>query len=133
MIARSMAPLLVGMLLCSQPGGQIIGQWQGASTCVKADWNSGCHDEQVVYACERSPADSARVVLRASKMVDDKLVPMGDIELVFQDSTDTWVGDFTTPRYHLSWQFHVDGNDLTGRLVELPSNRVSRHVKASRG
>lgn len=133
MIARSVAPLFVSVLLISHPRGQIIGHWRGTSTCVKADWNAACRDEVVLYECERSTTDSTRVVMHASRMVDGKPVPMGDIEFVLQDSTDTWVGGLTTPRYQLSWLFHVDGNDLTGRLVELPSNRVSRHVKASRG
>jgi len=111
---------------------QFIGHWHGHSICVPADWNAACRDEEVLYDVVRAPADSARVVMHASRIVNGAIVPMGDLELSFVDSVQSWVGEFANARVHIEWWYKVSGSALTGTLLDLPERLVARHVTATK-
>lgn len=114
----------------SDPG--VLGRWRGTSLCVKASWNAACRDEQVIYHFARAAADSNRIALHAEKLVGTTVVPMGDLELRFDEVAGSWVAQFPTARGHVLWSYRVEQGQLIGRLVEMPSGRLVRNVNAVR-
>ena len=130
--ATLLATLLWGVPLHAQSPSNIVGDWHGTSTCVKAGWNAACHDERIVYAVTPSTATHGEVTLRASKIVGDSLDWMGDIELAYDSLSGRWAGDFQNSRVHIRWSYRVQGDSLTGDLVLLPAGQVGRNVAAVR-
>lgn len=114
----------------SDPG--VLGRWRGTSLCVKASWNATCRDEQVIYHFARAAEDSNRIALHAEKLVAGATVPMGDLELRFDEVAGSWVAQFPTARGHVLWSYRVEQGQLIGRLVEMPSGRLVRNVNAVR-
>jgi hypothetical protein len=111
---------------------RILGRWRGTSQCVKASWNAACHDEQVIYHFARAAHDSNRIALHAEKRAGTTSVPMGDLELWFEEVANSWVTTFTNARVHVLWQYRVDHGQLTGRMVDMRSGRLLRNVTAVR-
>ena len=58
---------------------QLLGTWNGTSTCVNRQVAPSCKDETVVYEVRRSDKPQT-AVLAADKIVDGKRVPMGGLE-----------------------------------------------------
>jgi hypothetical protein len=85
-----------------------------------------------MYDFVRSPTDSTHLLLHAGKIVNGALVPMGDLDLAFEDSTASWVGEFANARVHIEWRYTLAGGTLTGTLLELPDRRVARRVTVTR-
>lgn len=117
----------------SQHPASITGRWHGESICIKAAWNSACHDERIVYDVEPDSTSSGRALLHASKLVGGRPEPMGDLDLEYRRADSTWFGDFSNSRVRIRWEYRVHGDSLTGRLVDLKSDRVARTVRAARG
>lgn len=124
--------MMIATPASAQRPGDLIGRWRGTSICVKAEWNAACHDEDVIYDVVRAPADSARVLMHASKIVNGAIVPMGDLELAFVDSAQSWMGEYANARVHIAWWYKVTGSALTGTLLVLPDRRVARHATATK-
>lgn len=110
---------------------QLLGTWNGTSTCVNRQVAPACKDETVVYEVRRSEEpDSA--VLAADKIVDGKRLPMGELEFVYSKKDGCWRSELTTPRVQGVWCLVVDGNNMTGNLRVQPENAEVRKVQLTR-
>ena len=112
------------------PKAEIIGVWRGASVCVKSPEFPACRDESVEY--DVSDAPGGAVHLAAYKFVDGEKAPMGDMDFAYDEKRRSWTSEFQSARYHGLWTFTIDGDALTGTLVDLPSRRKVRDVSARR-
>ena len=110
----------------------ILGRWHGRSICEKGPASTACRDEEVMYRFTPSSQDHDQVRLHAEKVVHGAVVPMGDLELSFNEVANSWVAEINSSRLHALWQYRVDGSHLDGRLVDIPSNRLRRQVRAVR-
>ncbi len=133
-------PLAAALILTVAPAparepapADILGWWHGTSTCVRAEWNAACKDEEILYQFVPAPPDSGHARLHASKIVGGEVVPMGDLEVRHAPDRDTWDGDFANGRVDIRWSYSVKGDTLVGQLVLRPEMRVGRHVVARRG
>jgi hypothetical protein len=114
------------------PVAGILGEWRGASTCVKSPEFPSCRDEVVVYEIRKSSAGADTVTLAAYKIVDGDKQPMGDLDFSFDEKQGAWTSEFQTARYHALWTFFVKGDAITGTLVDLPSKHLVRNVAVRR-
>ena len=121
-----------GAALASAPVDEILGTWNGTSTCVKSPEFPSCHDEVVVYEFRRAAAGSDAVTLAAYKIVDGEKQLMGEMDFAHDAKQAAWTSEFRSPRYHGLWTFFVKGDSLTGTLVDLPSRHVVRNVAVRR-
>jgi hypothetical protein len=124
-----MAAIALLLLLANDPGNSILGQWRGTSTCVKIEINQYCHDETVQYTFTRA-GDVYKQV--AEKLVNGKFEEMGRMDFHYDAAAKAWSADFTGPRAHVVWSYTIDGDDMKGTCVLLPSKTVVRHVLAHR-
>lgn len=123
--------LLVAFLLgAAHPAAaQIVGSWQGTSTCVDLVRFPACRNESVIYDVTTAGKDT--VSLRADKVVDGVRESMGELTFVKQGDG-TWVSEFHGPRYHGRWILVVQGDAMTGRLEDLPARTLVRNVSLQR-
>ncbi len=110
----------------------ILGRWHGTSTCVVAEWNRACNNEQVIYDFVPAPPDANHVILHAAKLVGDQPESMGDLAFNYSPTPGTWDSDFANERVRIRWTFLVRGDTLVGELTILPTLQIARHVVASR-
>jgi hypothetical protein len=129
-----LASVLVFMGFASRPGSPtaILGWWHGTSTCVHAEWNAACNDEEVVYQFVPAPPDSTHSVVHAFKMVQGRLEEMGDIGFTYSPERSAWDGDFKNASVDIRWSFELHGDTLVGQEFQRPEMRVGRHVVATR-
>src|SRR5262245_14684461 len=110
---------------------EILGTWRGTSTCINLKVTPACKDETVVSEIRASEKPKA-VVLNASKIVDGKQLPMGELEFVFSDEEGCWRSEFNTANAHAVWCLVVAGQSMTGGLRMLPENADVRKVQVMR-
>jgi len=111
-------------------GDAIVGQWRGTSTCVKGIEEARyCHDENIQYTFTRA-GDVYKQ--KADKLVNGEYAEMGRIDFHYDAAAKAWSGDFTGPHAHVIWSYTIDGDDMTGTCILLPSKTVVRHVLAHR-
>lgn len=132
-LALSTLPLA---LLAAQgptaPAAQIVGTWRGTSTCVDRQVDRACQDEEVIYDVDSAAGPRGPVSIRADKLVQGVRQPMGAFRLSYDSSTASWTAEFTTARFHGRWTYQVRDSAMTGRLSEVPSQRLVRRVAARR-
>jgi hypothetical protein len=114
------------------PPESIRGRWHGTSICVKAEWNTACNDEQVVYDFVPSTQSPAAMSLHASKLVNGAPEPMYDLDFSYDTTSSEWQAEFSNSRVHIRWSYRVQGDSMTGRVVFLPSGRIGRDVRVIR-
>lgn len=117
----------------AQTGTQadIIGTWQGTSTCVDKVTFPACHDEEVIYEVRPTAQSADSVTLRADKVVNGSREFMG--ELVFgRGSGGEWSSEFESPRGRGRWTIRVEGTRMWGGLIDVPSGRQVRAVALQR-
>jgi hypothetical protein len=114
------------------PQREIVGRWQGTSTCVRAAWNSACHDETVLYVVRPSAAHVGQVSLVASKRVGAGWEWMGTLEARYDAARRAWTADYTGGRVPIRWTYRVTGRRMTGNLVLLPTGREARVISLRR-
>jgi hypothetical protein len=114
------------------PAAQILGAWRGTSTCVDPQVDRACHDEEVIYVVDSAAGPRGPVSMRADKVVQGVRQPMGAFRLTYDSSTASWLAEFTTARFRARWTFEVRDSAMTGRLSELPSQRLVRRIAARR-
>jgi hypothetical protein len=127
------------LLLSFVPAGErgqgpqeILGRWRGRSTCIKAEWNSACNDEEVVYEFVPAGADPSRIMLHAAKIIGGTPEPMYDLAFAYDTATARWDGDFANSRVRIRWSYRVRGDSLQGQVTLLPSGQIGRNVIAWR-
>ena len=112
----------------------LLGVWRGTSTCVNVEAAPGCKNEEVIYEFrETTPPVARKLNLKADKIVDGKVVPMGEFDLVWIPAEGAWSYEIQTPRVHALWSFKQPGGDeLAGTLVLLPDRTLVRKAAARR-
>ena len=133
-MSRSLLAALALILVpvsVSSAQARVVGTWQGTSTCTDKVAFPACHDEQVVYVIRPLGAGADSVTVKADKIVNGARESMGDLQ--FGSSGDgTWLAEFKTERFHDRWTLTVEGDRITGTLVDLPSGRLVRNVALRR-
>ena len=113
------------------PTSELLGHWRGTSICVKADWNAACNDEVVFY--DFVPGEKPeRVLLHGYKIVNGQNEWMGDLDFAYDAGLKAWAADFSNARVRIRFVFDVHGSSLEGRLLDLKTDRIARHIRVSR-
>ena len=114
------------------PVTEILGTWRGTSTCVDRVNYPACNDETVIYDVDTLSAPRGTVNLHADKVVNGVRDSMGTIQFKYDPAAKSWFSEFTTPRYHSLWTFTIEGDIMSGWLLDLPSRRQVRRVSVQR-
>jgi hypothetical protein len=131
-IARIVALLLLaGVDVTTAQTGSIVGSWQGTSTCVDKVQFPACNDEQVIYDVSAQSPGADSVLIRADKIVNGSREFMGEFTFV-RGAGNQWSTEFQGGRNPDRWELSVQGDTLTGRLLDLPSGSVVRRVSLRR-
>jgi hypothetical protein len=125
--------LLLGTAAASVAAAQspILGTWRGTSTCADKVAFPACNDEVVIYVVKATEGRSDSVTVRADKIVGGDREFMGEFQFG-SSSPGTWQSEFQTARYHGRWTLTIEGTQMTGTLVDLPSGRLVRRVSLQR-
>jgi hypothetical protein len=107
-----------------------LATWKGESICVGN--RPTCKNEVVVYRFEAIAGKPDRALLLADKIIDGKRVPMGKLELRYDESKREMSGEFTRGQTHGLWQYKVTGDSMEGTLVLLPDRELVRRVNVKR-
>jgi len=110
---------------------EIVGTWEGASTCTDRVAAPACNDEVIVYEISRASAPGT-ATWKAFKIVDGARDLMGELELRYSPADSCWRADFSSPRVTTVWCLTVDGTQMTGSGWSMPGKRVMRAVKAKK-
>ena len=112
----------------------ILGTWRGTSTCVNLEAAPGCKNEEVIYEFrELTPPAAGKLNVKADKIVDGKVLPMGELDFVWVPAEGAWSCEIQTPRVHALWSFkQPSGDELAGTLVLLPDRTLVRKAAARR-
>jgi hypothetical protein len=109
----------------------LIGTWRGSSICSDRERAPACKDEEIIYTF-RSPSsgEPRKAILKADKVVNGEIVPMGEMEISYNADSKRWESELKSPRFHGLWSFACTGLELSGTLIDLPSKAVLRKVTA---
>jgi hypothetical protein len=109
-----------------------LGEWEGTSSCVDKARFPACKDEVVVYHVTSSPAGDSHATMAADKVVDGKALNMGTLDFRFDSNLKAWTSELRNPSGTALWSFQVTGSELSGTLVDLPSQALIRRVTAKK-
>lgn len=129
----SLAALAAASLAAGPDGDAILGVWVGTSLCTDREIAPACSDEQVRYTFTRpegAPAGSYH--LAADKLVGGEYGRMGDMDFTFDASKGEWTSEFENARFHGLWSLHLEGADLEGTLVDVPTGKIVRRIAVRR-
>jgi hypothetical protein len=130
-VAMPLALLLAGMpavtaysarvtAMPAQDDAAFIGIWKGESLCQVKD--SPCNDEKVVYTIARAK-ESAKVNIRADKIVDGRPVTMGVGDWDYDKEKNTLT--LVIPRG--VWKLTINGNKIAG-ILTLSDKTIYRRM-----
>jgi hypothetical protein len=105
----------------------IIGQWQGESLCTNREVAPSCKDEKTRYTFSRV---EGKIRCAADKLVGGEFAPMGDLDFDYVPAERRWKCELEGA--HAVWSFAVDGDRLSGTLVDVPTGKQTRRVSAAR-
>ena len=125
--------LAVSSALEAQDAKAILGVWKGTSVCANREATPACRDEEVVYEFrETTPPAAGKLTLKADKVVNGEIQPMGVLDFAWDPKAGAWSCEIQT-RYHGLWSFPPPkGGELTGTLVLLPDRTIVRKVAVRR-
>ncbi|MFI5209654.1 MAG: hypothetical protein ACHQ2E_04335 [Gemmatimonadales bacterium] len=109
----------------------VLGYWRGRSTCVKAEWNAACTDENVLYHFIPAADHPGQVLLKAYKYVNGAPESMYDLQFAWDSTRRQWAARYSNSRVRILWSYTVQDTVLTGRLADLPDERLVRNVRAT--
>src|SRR5215471_18717198 len=122
-IRRALPAILLSVLAApavaaAEDAKSIVGVWRGTSTCVNREAAPACRDEEVIYEFrELTPPVAGKLSMKADKVVNSKVEPMGELDFAWEPKEKAWSCDFQTPRFHGLWSYRVlEGGDLAGTL-----------------
>jgi hypothetical protein len=110
---------------------ELLGTWRGTSTCTDKVAAPACRDETVVYDVRRGDKPG-HAILAADKIVNDRRMPMGELEFAWDAAAACWRADFESPSMTSRWCFTIDGAALKGTARLLPGNQIIRRVDVHR-
>lgn len=123
---------VAAILRAGAPTAEILGTWNGTSTCVRSPEFPACHDEVVVYEFREAASGGGAVTLAAYKIVDGEKGLMGEMDFTHDAKQGAWLSEFQNARFHGVWTFVVKGDEISGTLVDLPSKHLVRNVAVRR-
>jgi hypothetical protein len=125
--------LTVSAVSEAQDPKAILGVWKGTSLCVNREATPACRDENVILEFrEATPPAPGKLNLKADKVVNGEVVPMGELDFVWDAKAGAWACELQT-RYHGLWSYPPPkGDELSGTLVLLPDRTVVRKAAARR-
>lgn len=109
------------------PVSELIGTWEGTSTCTDRVLTPACKDEIAVYEFTAG-AQPGTAHWVADKVVDGKRVTMGEMDMTYDPGDACWKSEFKSATAHVVWCLKVDGAKLTGSAWHLPGKQVVRKV-----
>jgi hypothetical protein len=92
----------------------VLGSWEGESKCTVPD--SPCHDEHVLYQISEDKKEPFQLNIDAYKIIDGSPDFMGTIACHYQSKAGV-LSCTSSNRNKDDWQFHVEGDAMTGRLI----------------
>ena len=110
----------------------ILGQWQGTSLCTNREVAPACKDEKTRYTFTRGEGSEGRIHCAAEKLVGGEYASMGEMDFDYVPAQRQWKCELKTPSVHAVWSFTVEGDRLTGTLVDVPTGAQTRRVSAAR-
>jgi hypothetical protein len=125
--------LAVSSTLEAQDAKAILGVWTGTSLCVNREAAPACRDEEVILEFrETTPPAAGRLTLKADKVVNGEVAPMGELDFAWDPKASAWACEIQT-RNHGLWTFPPPkGEDLSGTLVLLPDRTLVRKIAVKR-
>src|SRR5947209_7952400 len=106
----------------------VAGDWTGTSTCTNLKVLPGCHNEIVLYHFKE--IDEKKVHLVADKIVDGKPEYMGEFDMVRDGARLSY--EMINRQARALWDFHVEGDHITGTLTIPPGGEVVRKIDVRR-
>jgi len=110
----------------------ILGQWQGTSLCTNREVAPACKDEKTRYTFTRGEGSEGKIHCAADKLVNGEFVSMGEMDFDYVPAARQWKSELKTPSVHAVWSFSVEGDRLSGALVDVPTGAQTRKVCAAR-
>ena len=110
---------------------EIIGTWQGTSTCTDRVTAPACKDEVIVYDISKASAPGT-AHWKAFRVVNGARDLMGELELRYSAADGCWRADFGSPRPVIVWCLQVTGTQMSGSGWMMPGKQVVRAVKAKK-
>lgn len=108
----------------------ILGQWQGTSTCTNREVAPACKDEKTRYTFTRVEGSEGKIHCAADKLVGGEFASMGELDFDYVPAERRWKSELKSA--HAVWSFAVDGDRLSGTLVDVPTGSQTRKVSAAR-
>ena len=108
----------------------ILGTWQGTSVCTNREVAPSCKDEQTRYTCTRGKGTEGGMHMVAEKLVNGEFASMGDLDFDYVPTERRWKCELKSA--HAVWSFSVEGDRLSGTLVDVPTGKQTRTVSAAR-
>ena len=110
---------------------EILGTWQGTSTCTDRVAAPACNDEVIVYEVS---AGAVRGVAhwKGYKIVAGQRDLMGELDFTYSADDRCWRADMSSTRVVGVWCLSVQGSAMIGSAWLLPGKQVVRAVKAQK-
>jgi hypothetical protein len=108
----------------------ILGQWQGTSLCTNREVAPACRDEKTRYTFTRVEGSEGKIHCAADKLVGGEFASMGELDFDYVAAERRWKSELKSA--HAVWSFAVDGDRLSGTLVDVPTGAQTRKVSAAR-
>jgi hypothetical protein len=110
---------------------EILGTWQGTSTCTDRIAAPACSDEVIVY--EVTPGAAPGMAhQKAFKIVNGQRDLMGEMDFTYSADDHCWRAEFTSPRLTSVWCLAVTGSTMRGSAWLMPGKKVVRVVSAQK-
>lgn len=120
---------LIALLLFQAPAHdvpEIIGTWQGTSTCSDRVAAPACNDEVIVYEMTAGAARGA-AHQKAFKIVNGQRDLMGEMDFTYSAADKCWRAELGA---RVVWCLTVSGGAMQGSAWLLPGKQVVRVVQA---
>jgi hypothetical protein len=123
----------VSSTLEAQDAKAILGVWKGTSLCVNREAAPACRDEEVILEFrETTPPASGRLNVKADKVVHGEVLPMGELDFVWDPKASAWACEIQARNRGLWIYSPPKGDELSGTLIQLPDRTLIRKVAVRR-
>jgi hypothetical protein len=109
---------------------EIVGTWQGTSTCTDRVAAPACNDEVIVYEISATAGGVAHQ--KAFKIVNGQRDLMGELDFTYSAADQCWRAEFSSPRLTSVWCLAVTGSTMRGSAWLMPGKKIVRAVTAQK-